>query len=136
MCDSRMLRGLQSLLLTAKRREKKKNIRFFNNILMLPDHEISFYCLPFPSIFNLQLPSPQDIKICTFFFHSKKEEEEKRPYCSPSSPSFPILLLYMRSCCRKLCARMAFSKFCETLTFHNVNRENMKKFLFQMFKIQ
>ena len=83
-----MLRGLQSLLLTAKRREKKKNIRFFNNILMLPDHEISFYCLPFPSIFNLQLPFPQDIKICTFFFHSKKEEEEKRPYCSQSFSHF------------------------------------------------
>lgn len=76
------------------------------------------------------------LKFVLFFFHSKKEEEEKRPYCSPSSPSFPILLLYMRSCCRKLCARTAFSKFCETLTFHNVNRENMKKFLFQMFKIQ
>ena len=77
MCDSRMLRGLQSLLLTAKRREKKKNIRFFNNILMLPDHEISFYCLPFPSIFNLQLPSPQDIKICTFFFTQRKRRKRK-----------------------------------------------------------
>lgn len=129
MCDSRMLRGLQSLLLTAKRREKKKKIRFFNNILMFLDHEISFHCLPFPSIFNLQLPFPQDIKICTFFFHSKKEEEEKRPYCSPSPLSFPVLLLYMWSCWRKLCARMAFSKFCETLIIHYVNRYHMKKIL-------
>lgn len=77
MCDSRMLRGLQSLLLTAKRREKKKKIRFFNNILMFLDHEISFHCLPFPSIFNLQLPFPQDIKICTFFFIQRKRKKRK-----------------------------------------------------------
>lgn len=77
MCDSRMLRGLQSLLLTAKRREKKKKIRFFNNILMFLDHEISFHCLPFPSIFNLQLPFPQDIKICTFIFIQRKRMKRK-----------------------------------------------------------
>ena len=65
-------------VLTAKRREKKKNIRFFNNILMLPDHEISFYCLPFPSIFNLQLPFPQDIKICTFFFSLKERGRREK----------------------------------------------------------
>lgn len=44
---------------------------------MLPDHEISFRCLPSPIILDLQLPFLQDIKVLPFFFlipRSRKRE--------------------------------------------------------------
>lgn len=72
-----MLRGLQSLLLTAKRREKKKKIWFFNNILMFPDHEISFYCLPFPPYLISSFLFHRILKSVLFFCIQRKRKKRK-----------------------------------------------------------
>lgn len=93
---------------------------------MFPDHEISFCGLPSPSIFNLQLSFPQDIKLCafassSFFTQSNRKRKRTILFTIVSlSPSFAVFTKW--SHWRKLCSRMALSKLCEILALHTVNR--------------
>lgn len=91
---------------------------------MLPDHEVSFCHLPSPSIFNLQLPFPQDIKICIFFsfLSFRRIGREKGPYSSPLSLSFPVLLSLLRGPVGGNYVIEGHSQSCEELVLPNVNR--------------
>lgn len=101
---------------------------------MLPDHEISFCCLPSAFIFDLQLSFPQDIKICTFFFLIPRNRKRERTIVL-THDSFPVLISLLRGAvAQNLHDRMAFSKLCGILDLHNIHRY-MKIFFSQMFRI-